>query len=125
MHGMKFFDFVNSRNGRVTLTAIEAPKTDWKGPLDVFQDGLKHEQKVTGMINDLVNLSLAEGDHAAATFLQWFVNEQVEEESNAQAIIDKLNLVGDNGVALFMIDAELAQRPAPAAAPANAGAQAA
>jgi len=121
MHAMKFYDFIHERNGRVTLTEIAAPKTEWQGPLDAFEEALKHEQMITASINALADLALAEKDHAAHSFLQWFVNEQVEEEASVQAIIDKLNLVGDNGVALFMIDQELGQRPAPAAAP-DAGA---
>lgn len=120
MHGMKFFDFVHERGGRVILTEIAAPKTEWNSPSDAFQDALKHEQKITGMINQLVNLAVAEGDHAANAFLQWFVNEQVEEEANVQTILDQLKLVGDNGVALFMMDRELGQRPAPAADAADA-----
>jgi ferritin len=114
-HAMKFFDFVNERSGRVLLTQVEAPKTEWSSPLDVFEETLAHEQKVTALINDLVDLSLGEKDHAANTFLQWFVTEQVEEEATAQAILEKLKLVGDDGVAIFMLDGELGQRAVPAA----------
>lgn len=110
MHGMKFYDFINERNGRVTLAAIDAPKTEWNSPLEAFEEAYMHEQKITGLINELVNLALAEKDHAAASFLQWFVNEQVEEEASVAQIIDQLRLVGDNGVALYMIDQQLAQR---------------
>ncbi len=119
-HAMKFFDFLNDRDGRVTLSQIEAPKNEWKSPLDVFEEALRHEQKVTGLINDLSNLALAEKDHAAHDFLEWFVNEQVEEEANARTIVDQLKLVGDNGTGLYMIDQQLGQRTA---APAPAGAQ--
>jgi len=117
MHAMKFFDFINERGGKVVLTRIEAPQTEWRSPLDVFEDTYKHECKVTSLIHDLVDLSLSEKDHAANTFLQWFVTEQVEEEAAAQEIRDKLRLVSDSPVALFMIDQELGQR-VPAAAPA-------
>lgn len=113
-HGLKFIDFVNERDGRVILAAIEAPKTEWKSPLDVFVDVCDHERKVTGLINELVDLSVAEKDHAANNFLQWFVNEQVEEEATSQEIRDKLKLAGDNGAVLYMIDQELASRPVPA-----------
>jgi ferritin len=112
-HAMKFFDFVNERDGRVLLTQIEAPKTEWTSPLDVFEETLAHEQKVTGLINDLVDLSLEEKDHASNTFLQWFVTEQVEEEATAKTILDKLKLIGDNPVALYMLDGELGQRTLP------------
>ena len=110
MHAMKFFDFINERGGRVVLTQIDAPKTEWSSPLAVFEDACKHESKVTGLINDLVELSLGQKDHAANAFLQWFVTEQVEEEAAAQEIRDKLKLASDNPVALFMIDQELSQR---------------
>ena len=114
IHAMKFYDFVNDRGGRVVLTAIEAPKTSWDSPKQVFEETYAHECHVTSLINKLVDLSRTESDHAAETFLQWFVTEQVEEESNAETILDKLELVGDNGVALLMIDNELAQRIPPA-----------
>jgi ferritin len=112
-HAMKFFDFVNERDGRVLLTQIDAPKTEWTSPLDVFEETLAHEQKVTGLINDLVDLSLSEKDHASNTFLQWFVTEQVEEEAAAKTIVDKLKLIGDNPVALYMLDGELGRRVLP------------
>ena len=108
MHAMKFFDFINERGGKVTLTQIDAPQTEWRSPLDVFEDTCQHESKVTGLINDLVDLSLSEKDHATNTFLQWFVTEQVEEEATAQEVRDKLKFVSDNPVALLMIDQELA-----------------
>ena len=113
MHAMKFFDFINGCGGRVTLAKIKEPKTEWNSPLDVFEDTCKHERKVTGLINDLVDLSLREKDHAANAFLQWFITEQVEEEATAQEIGGKLKLIGDNPAAVFMIDRELGQRPAP------------
>jgi ferritin len=112
-HAMKFFDFVNERDGRVLLAQIEAPKTEWTSPLDVFEETLAHEQKVTGLINGLVDMSLEEKDHASNTFLQWFVTEQVEEEATAKSIMDKLKLIGDNPVALYMLDGELGQRTLP------------
>ncbi len=114
MHGMRFFDFINECGGRITLVKIKEPKTEWSSPLDVFEDTCKHESKVTGLINQLVDLVLNEKDHAANAFLQWFVTEQVEEEATAQEIRDKLKLIGDNPVVLFMIDRELGQRAAPA-----------
>ena len=119
-HAMKIFHFVNDRDGRVTLTQIEAPKIEWKSPLDVFEDALKHEQKVTGLINDLSNLAFAEKDHASHDFLEWFVKEQVEEESVARTIVDQLKLVGNDGTGLYMIDNQLGQRgSAPSPAPAT------
>jgi len=113
IHAMKFFSFINERNGQVTLTQIDPPKTQWDSPLDVFQDASAHEQKVTGLINDLVDLAIAEKDRATEAFLQWFVNEQVEEEATVTTIVDQLKLVGDHGVAKFMLDGQLGQRAAP------------
>jgi len=115
MHAMKFFRFINECGGRVQLKEIEGPKTEWSSPLDVFEHTCKHERQVTGMINDLVDLALAEKSHAAHGFLQWFVTEQVEEEATAQEIRDKLKLIGDTPVAVFMMDQELGKRPQPAA----------
>jgi len=115
-HAMKLFDFINDRNGRVVLGPIEGPKTHWDSPLQVFEDTLRHETQVTSLIYDLMNLSQAEKDHAAHNFLEWFVNEQVEEEASARQVVDKLKLAGNNGVALLLIDTELGQRtPEPAA----------
>jgi ferritin len=116
-HAMKFFDFINERSGRVLLSPIEGPQTEWASPLAAFEYTYEHEVKVTGLINDLVNLSLQAKDHAANAFLQWFVNEQVEEEASADEIVGKLKLARDNASVLFMIDQELGQRtftPAPA-----------
>ncbi|UCD74330.1 MAG: ferritin [Phycisphaerales bacterium] len=115
-HALKFYDFVQERDGRVILTAIEAPQGEWSSPLAAFEDALAHERKVTGMINDLVDLAIAEKDHAANVFLQWFVTEQVEEEATAGQIVDRLKVVADNPVALLMVDDQLGKRaPEPGA----------
>ncbi len=117
IHGMKIYDYIIERGGRVTLTQIDAPKTKWASPLKLFEDAYAHEQKVTAMINGLMDLVIAEKDHAGHDFLEWFVTEQVEEESAAQAVVEQLKLVGDSGVGLYMIDQQLGQRSpsAPAA----------
>src|SRR5210317_346144 len=109
-HGMKMFDFVCERGGRVTLKAIDEPLSKWKSPLDAMENVLSHEQKVTGLINDLVDLALDERDHATNIFLQWFVSEQVEEEDTAGGLVDKLKLIGNDANGLFMLDTELANR---------------
>jgi ferritin len=111
-HAMKIYDFVIERAGRVTLKAIEAPPAQWKSPLDVFEATFKHEQKVTGLINNLVNLAIEEKDHATSSFLQWFVDEQVEEEASADAIVQQLKLIKDAPGGLFMVNNELSQRAA-------------
>jgi len=109
-HAMKMFDFVCERGGRVTLKAIDEPPSKWASVLDVIENVLAHEQKVTGLINDLVNLALDERDHATNIFLQWFVSEQVEEEDTAGGLVDKLKLIGGDANGLFMLDTELATR---------------
>jgi len=114
VHVMKFYDFINQRDGRVILTQVDAPETTWNSPLEAFQGAYEHECKVSGLINQRVDLAISEKDHAANTFLQWFVTEQVEEEATALSIVDKLKLAADNSVALLMLDAELGQRVLPA-----------
>ena len=118
MHALKFYDYVNERGGRIVLQPVEAPPSHWDSPLAVFEHVYQHEQKVTGMINKLVDLAVEIRDHATNNVLQWFVAEQVEEEASADEVVQKLKLVGDDPSALFMIDRELAQRVfvAPAAA---------
>lgn len=111
-HAMKFFNFINDRDGRVSLTEIEGPKTEWGSALEAFQDAYAHEQKITGMINDLSNLATSAKDHAAHNFLEWFVAEQVEEENTVRTIVDQLELVGADGVGQFILDRELGQRTA-------------
>jgi ferritin len=109
-HGLKFYDYVNERGGRVVLQAVDEPPSEWDSPLAVFEDTYRHEQKVTGMINKLVDLAVETRDHATNNFLQWFVSEQVEEEASADEVVQKLKLVGDDPSGLFMIDQELGQR---------------
>jgi ferritin len=110
VHAMKFFSFVNERGGTVSLVGVDTPTNTWNSPLHAFEDAYRHEQKVTALINELVDLALQERDHAAIGFLQWFVTEQVEEESSADEAVQQLRLAGDAGGGIFMIDRELATR---------------
>lgn len=110
VHGLKFFNFVNDRGGKVKLAAIAAPEVKWKSPLDAFEFTYKHEQKVTGLINNLVDIAQTEKDRASQVFLDWFVNEQVEEEKSASEIAQKLKMIGVNTSALYMLNQELAAR---------------
>jgi len=110
VHAMKIYDYVNERGGRVTLKSIAEPPGEWESPLAAFEAAYQHEQKVTGLINGLVNLAIEEKDHAANMFLQWFVNEQVEEESSADAIVQKLKLMADAPGGLYMLDNQMGQR---------------
>ncbi len=109
-HAMKIYDFINERGGRITLKAIEGPQTEWDSPLAIFEAVYVHEQKVTGLINNLVDLAIKEKDHATNTFLQWFVNEQVEEESSADEVVQQLKMMENAPGGMFMLDRELGQR---------------
>jgi ferritin len=109
-HAMKFFGYVSERGGRVVLQAIEQPQVEFQGLLDVFERTLEHEQFVTSLINDLYSLALAEKDYASQSFLQWFIDEQVEEEASATEIVETLKMIGDKGHALVMIDRQLGSR---------------
>lgn len=109
-HGMKFYDFIGEAGGRPVMDAIEAPPRDWAGAKAAFAEVLAHEQAVTGMINDLMDLAIQEKDHATAAFLQWFVTEQVEEEKNAGDILAQIEGLGDTLGHLFWLDHHLGKR---------------
>lgn len=109
-HGMRIFDFVVDRGGRVTLTPLEQPPTEWKSPLEAFDAAYKHEQHVTQLIYRLVDQAAAEEDHATRQMLNWFVEEQVEEEATASEIVAQLKMAGEAGTALLMLDRKLASR---------------
>ncbi|MFP4356689.1 MAG: ferritin [Phycisphaerae bacterium] len=110
IHASKIFDFILERGGQVQLDAIKKPQISWDSPLEAFQAALAHEQHITECINDLVGQAEEHKDYASKVFLDWFVNEQVEEEDTAQGIVDQLELIGDNGYGLLMLDRELGQR---------------
>ncbi len=110
IHGMKIFDFLNERDGAIQFSDIQQPRQTWDTPLDVFEDALANEKIVSESIYDIVDLSLSERDHATNAFLQWFVSEQVEEESLIKGVIDNLKLVGNDGNGLFLLDRDLGQR---------------
>jgi ferritin len=109
-HAMKIFDFVQERLGSVSLGAIAAPKGKWTSPAEVMKATLAHEKKVTGLIHGLVAMAKAKKDYATEVFLQWFVKEQVEEEANADEIVQQLKMIGDQPGPLFMLDSVLGKR---------------
>jgi ferritin len=109
-HALKFYDHVIERGGRASLQLVEAPPVQWDSPLAAFEDAYRHEQKVTGLINQLVDEAVQAKDHATNNFLQWFVSEQVEEEASADAIVQRLKLVGNQPGGLLMIDHHLGER---------------
>lgn len=109
-HAMKFYNYILSRGGRVHLGAIDAPRDDWDSPLKGFTSAYKHEQKITGKINDLVELASKENDTATHQFLMWFVEEQVEEEDSVGKIVARLEMAGDSPSGLLFMDSELGSR---------------
>jgi ferritin len=110
IHGMLLYTYLNNRSGRVELQAIDSPPAEWPNVAKPFEDAYEHETKVTARINNLVDLAMQEKDHATVTFLAWFVDEQVEEEASADAVVKQLKLIGGEGNGLFMIDRELGTR---------------
>jgi ferritin len=109
-HALKFFDYVLDRGGHVELGAIAAPQVKWENAIAPFEDAYEHEQKVTAWIHELMDLAHQEKDYAAISFLNWFVDEQVEEEKNTSEILDRLHLSGESRASLFMLDNELKTR---------------
>ncbi len=119
-HATIMMNYVNSRGGKVVLAPIAEVETSWDTPMAAFAATLAHENKVTGLINDLYALATAKNDYATQSMLKWFIDEQVEEEETAESFINALKKIGDNGYGLYMFDKELAARtyttPSPLAA---------
>lgn len=109
-HAMKFYRHILERGGKVVLKALSQPQASWESPLAAFSAALVHEQHITSRINALMDLARNHKDYATEAFLQWFVNEQVEEEAQLEPIVHRLKVVGDHAPALFMVDRELAAR---------------
>jgi ferritin len=109
-HGMKLYQHLVDRGGRVLLKAIAAPATEWKSNLEVFKEVQAHEAAVTASINSLYELALKEKDYPLQVLLQWFINEQVEEEKNAAEIVQQLEMIDAHGTAVLMLDHQLGKR---------------
>lgn len=109
-HAMLIYDFLINRGEKVILTAIDAPPNKWANPLQVMEEVLKHEIYVTSLINNIVAVAEEQKDRATMSYFNWFVDEQVEEEANAQDIISKLKLIGDDKSALYLLDKDLSVR---------------
>ena len=109
-HAMKFYDYILARGGKVQLQEIKVPPHEWNSPLHAFEETLKHEKHITECINKLVEIAEEEKDRATFNMLQWFVDEQVEEEANDEEIITKLRMIEGSKNGIFMLDRELAQR---------------
>lgn len=118
-HATIFMNYINSMDGKVTLRPIDKVDTSWTSILHAYEETLRHEKVVTGLINKLFTIALEEKDYATQSMLKWFIDEQIEEEETARDYIDALKKIGDNGYGLYMFDKELAARtyttPAPLA----------
>jgi len=111
-HAMKFFDFIIDRGGQVSLQAIDQPPTEFDSLLEIFEQALAHEKHVTSLINSIYDVAMREQDYAAQALLQWFVTEQVEEEKNADDVVQTLKMVEGQPAGLFIVDRELGARVA-------------
>ncbi|HSR31652.1 MAG TPA: ferritin [Anaerolineae bacterium] len=109
-HAMKLYEYIHDRGGRVVFQALEQPPAEFDGPIGVFEKTLAHEQYITGRIHNLYAMAAGENDYASLGILQWFVNEQVEEEKTAGDILNLLKMVGDKGQGLIILDRQLASR---------------
>ena len=109
-HGMKFYEYLNSRGAKVNLEEIDQPPLEFGDPLEIFAMVLEHEKSVTDRINLLYGIAVDDKDYASQSFLNWFVDEQVEEEEHAAEILDTLKKIGDKSTALFMLDHSLGER---------------
>ncbi len=107
-HAKKFYGYINEKGSRVAVKGFEDPVNEYGSLLEVFETALSHEQKVTARIYNLMDIATDEREHATKSFLQWFIDEQVEEESNVSDLINKIKLVKDSG--LYLLDQELANR---------------
>jgi ferritin len=110
VHGMRLYEHLIDRGGQVQLKAIAAPAVDWPNNLETFKEVQAHEAAVTASINALYELAYKEKDYPAQVMLQWFINEQVEEEKNAAEIVQQLELIDARGSAVLMLDHQLSKR---------------
>ncbi|MBS1518988.1 MAG: ferritin [Bacteroidetes bacterium] len=109
-HAMKMFNFVHDKGGRVILKSLAEPKSNFKSVLNVIEEALEHERYITKSINELMDVAIKENDHSVKSFLEWYVDEQVEEESTMSKLIAKLKIINGEGLGLLTIDNELSTR---------------
>jgi ferritin len=125
IHAMKFIEHLLDRGGKVVLQDLKQLKTEWRSPLEAFQDAYEHEKFISGKINDLTTIAREEKDYASEPMLAWFTEEQVEEEASAGKIAGELEMIGEDKSALLMLDRELGARAFPAGSPFDPAAAAA
>lgn len=106
-HAMKIFDYINDRDGRVRLQALPQPPVEFASTLDVWEQTLAHEQKVTGLIHSLYAMAAEAKDFATQALMQWYVTEQVEEEKTARSILEQVQKIGPTSSAIFFLDRHL------------------
>ncbi len=109
-HAMKFFDFLTEIGQRPLITGFDDPKTDFSSLQEVFELSLEHEQLVTGLINSILEVAQEENHYPTVSFLQWFIDEQVEEEATMSQLLDKIKMVGENSPGTLFLDGELGKR---------------
>jgi len=109
-HAMKIYEYILTRNGRVVLKAIQQPQTDWNSALNVFEDAMAHEEFISAEINKLADLAEELKDRATLSFLQWFIDEQVEEEASVREILQNLTMVGNDSAGMLDMNATLGGR---------------
>lgn len=109
-HAMRFFTYVLERGGHVELGPVDAPGSDFGTPLEIFEQALEHERKITGMIHEIFRVAREKGDYATEEMLRWFVTEQVEEEDTADRAVQQLKMAGDSTPALLMLDQRFGAR---------------
>lgn len=109
-HGIKIFDFIVDRDGKVIIEGVEAPPTSWDTPLAAFESAYENEKAVSASIDELYELAGNEKDHATRVMLQWFITEQVEEEASTKQAVDRLKLAGDDSSALLVLDQQFGNR---------------
>jgi ferritin len=107
-HAQKFMDYLNDRGEKVEIRGFENPRNDFESILEILEVSLNHEKEVTRRINNLMKMAIELNDYASVSFLQWYIDEQVEEEANFAELIDKVNMIGDKGI--YMLDRELGHR---------------
>jgi ferritin len=112
-HSLKLVKYINERGGHAIVSELKGPQTDYKSLKEIFETQLKHEIFVSESINELVRITLEAKDYATHNFLQWYVAEQIEEESTARTILDKLNLIGDDKGGLYLFDNDIVRFIAP------------
>lgn len=109
-HAHRIYKYIVDKGSRPLMAAVDAPPQDWDSPLAAIEKVYTHECHISQQINECVSLALKESDHSTNTMLQWFVSEQVEEEANADDLVQKLKLIGDNSSGLFLLDSDLGKR---------------